>query len=199
VTVPGLRERKKEQTRQALHEAATRLFLTQGYTRTTVAEIAAEAGVSVKTLFNHFAGKEDLILGHRRQRIDVMAHTLADELRHVPPDEALARAAEHAVSWVMSDSAPSLAVNLAQARLILTEPELRARSLDLLFELERRLAAVLRDAHPDRFDEVAAASVVGGLLGALSAAIRAALERGDSPAELAAAARRAIAMQRRAT
>ncbi len=199
MTVPGLRERKKEQTRQALHEAATRLFLTQGYTRTTVAEIAAEAGVSVKTLFNHFAGKEDLILGHRRQRIDVMAHTLADELRHVPPDEALARAAEHAVSWVMSDSAPSLAVNLAQARLILTEPELRARSLDLLFELERRLAAVLRDAHPDRFDEVAAASVVGGLLGALSAAIRAALERGDSPAELAAAARRAIAMQRRAT
>lgn len=199
MTAPGLRERKKEQTRQALHEAATRLFLAKGYTRTTVAEIAAEAGVSVKTLFNHFAGKEDLLLGYRRQRMDVMVHVLADELRHAPPDEALARTAEHVVGWVMSGVEPGIEVSMAQTRLILAEPELRARSLDLLWELERRLAAVLRAAHPDQFDEVAAASVVGGLLGALSAAMRAALERGDSPAELAAAARRAVAMQRRTT
>ncbi|HEX6353187.1 TetR/AcrR family transcriptional regulator [Actinophytocola sp.] len=192
MTASGLRERKKERTRQALYEAATRLFLAQGYTRTTVAEIAAEAGVSVKTLFNHFAGKEDLLLGYRRQRIDVMAHVLADELKNREPDEALARTAEHVIDWVMACPEPSLDVNLAQARLILAEPELRARSLDLLWELERRLAAVLRDAHPTRYDEVAAATVVGGLLGALSAAMRAALERGDSPTELAAAARQAI-------
>jgi AcrR family transcriptional regulator len=183
MTAPGLRERKKERTRQALYEAATRLFLARGYARTTVAEIAAEAGVSVKTLFNHFAGKEDLLLGYRRQRIDVMAHVLADELKTHPPDEA------------MTCAEPSLDVNLAQARLILAEPELRARSLDLLWELELRLAAVLRDAHPTRYDEVAAATVVGGLLGALSAAMRAALARGDSPTELAAAARLAIQRQ----
>jgi AcrR family transcriptional regulator len=192
MTAPGLRERKKERTRQALYEAATRLFLARGYARTTVAEIAAEAGVSVKTLFNHFAGKEDLLLGYRRQRIDVMAHVLADELKTHPPDEALARTAEHVIDWAMTCAEPSLDVNLAQARLILAEPELRARSLDLLWELELRLAAVLRDAHPTRYDEVAAATVVGGLLGALSAAMRAALARGDSPTELAAAARLAI-------
>lgn len=187
-----LRERKKQRTRQALYEAATNLFLTRGYARTTVAEIAEAAGVSVKTLFNHFAGKEDVLFGHRRQRIEVTARMLAEELRHAPPEEALTRMAERVIDWAVSGEEPGSELNLAQARLILAEPELRARSLDLLWELERRLATMLRDAYPDRFDDVSAASLVGGLLGSLSAAMRVALERGGSPAELAATARRAI-------
>src|SRR5262245_27083557 len=59
---PGLRARKKAQTRRALQREALRLFLAQGYAATTVGEIAAAAGVSHMTFFRHFPRKEDVVL-----------------------------------------------------------------------------------------------------------------------------------------
>ncbi|GAA1658293.1 TetR/AcrR family transcriptional regulator [Fodinicola feengrottensis] len=57
----GRRERKKAQTRQALADAALRLFLERGYDHVSVKEIADAADVSVTTLFKHFSGKEALV------------------------------------------------------------------------------------------------------------------------------------------
>ena len=56
----GLRERKKAETRQAISDVATRLFEARGFEPVTVAEIAAAANVSAKTVFNYFPAKEDL-------------------------------------------------------------------------------------------------------------------------------------------
>src|SRR3954471_21906555 len=56
----GLRERKKQQTRLAISAVATRLFIERGFEAVTVAEVAAAAGVSVNTVFNYFATKEEL-------------------------------------------------------------------------------------------------------------------------------------------
>src|ERR687884_1248 len=56
----GLREFKKQRTRQAIAETAMRLFVQRGFDRVTVAEVADAAGVSEKTVFNYFPTKEDL-------------------------------------------------------------------------------------------------------------------------------------------
>jgi AcrR family transcriptional regulator len=57
----GLRERKKQQTRQRLIDVALELFDERGFDRVPVSEVARAADVSEATVFNYFPTKEDLI------------------------------------------------------------------------------------------------------------------------------------------
>ena len=57
---PGLRERKKQRTRELIAETARRLFLERGFDRVTVAQVAREAEVAEQTVFNYFPSKEEL-------------------------------------------------------------------------------------------------------------------------------------------
>jgi AcrR family transcriptional regulator len=59
---PGLRERKKLETRSALARAAVELVVERG-SSVTVEDIAAAAGVSARTFFNYFPTKEHAITG----------------------------------------------------------------------------------------------------------------------------------------
>lgn len=61
----SLRERRREQTWTAIHEAALKRVREHGMRGTTVEEIAQEAGVSPRTFFNYFPSKEDAVLGLR--------------------------------------------------------------------------------------------------------------------------------------
>jgi AcrR family transcriptional regulator len=64
----GLRERKKRETREAIARAAWKLFARRGFDAVTVADVADEANVSEKTVFNYFPAKEDLVFGAGMQR-----------------------------------------------------------------------------------------------------------------------------------
>jgi AcrR family transcriptional regulator len=68
--LPGRRERKKRATRDAIYFAARTLFMKKGFDAVTVAEIADAADVSEKTVFNHFATKEDLALAGSQERLE---------------------------------------------------------------------------------------------------------------------------------
>src|SRR5215470_17990918 len=89
----GLRELKKEQTRQHIADTAFRLFTDRGFDRVTVAEIAREAQVAEATVFNYFATKEDLFYG----RLEAFGARLADAVRARPAGEPAMSAFRHAL------------------------------------------------------------------------------------------------------
>ena len=68
----GLRERKKRRTRQALRQAAVRLFLERGFEATTIADITAAADVAPRTFFSYYPTKEDVVLDDRFQGVWVL-------------------------------------------------------------------------------------------------------------------------------
>ncbi|MDJ1138058.1 TetR/AcrR family transcriptional regulator [Streptomyces iconiensis] len=84
----GLRERKKRQTRQRIHQEANRLFVERGFDRVTIAEVAEAAEVSVNTLYNYFEAKEDLVLPPDQASAD----RLAEIVRERAPGDSPARA-----------------------------------------------------------------------------------------------------------
>ncbi|MEV6165529.1 helix-turn-helix domain-containing protein [Streptomyces sp. NPDC052052] len=139
----SLRERKKLQTRHRLLSAAAGLFAERGFDQVSVAEIAEAADVSKMTVFNYFAGKEDLVLAPLEEHIGDVARVVRDRAVGESATDAarrqfLAAVEAHDPSVGMSDA--PLALELR--RLIQETPALliRAhasslRSLDLLAEV----------------------------------------------------------------
>jgi len=74
----GLRARKKRAAREAIAATARRLFAERGFDAVTVAEVAAAADVSEKTVFNHFPTKEDLAFAGREEGIAQFVTAIAE-------------------------------------------------------------------------------------------------------------------------
>jgi AcrR family transcriptional regulator len=75
---PGLRERKKQRTRETIARVAHELFVERGYHATTLPDIAEAAEVSTRTIFAYFAGKEDILFSNFAVMKDALARALAE-------------------------------------------------------------------------------------------------------------------------
>lgn len=193
----GLRERKKQRTRDALVCAAVRLFEQNGYEQTTVAEIAAAAEVSTRTFFLHFPAKEDVLFANAGVRIDIGLKVIADRTPGEPISDVLARGMKHMVA---NSFAGDLTTGLStvRVRLVLSKPSLLARQFHWLFAAQSELAEALRRAYPDELDPISAAALVGALTGAVNAAALRSLSQGDTAEQVRSAMLRAtdIALHR---
>jgi AcrR family transcriptional regulator len=74
----GLRAWKKERTRATISDVATGLFMRDGFEEVTVAQIAAAAQVSVKTVFNYFPSKEDLFFDRAEDVIGALVDVVVE-------------------------------------------------------------------------------------------------------------------------
>jgi AcrR family transcriptional regulator len=87
----GLRERKKQRTREQIIEAAMGLFAERGYHATTIADIAAAADVAPRTFFSYFPSKEAVVFHHVDRDLDNLATALRDRLPGETAFDALRR------------------------------------------------------------------------------------------------------------
>ncbi|KQX52095.1 MULTISPECIES: TetR/AcrR family transcriptional regulator [unclassified Streptomyces] len=139
----GLRESKKQETRQLISDVATRLFLAHGFERTTVAEIAAAARVAKKTVTNYFPHKEDLALDHQ----DAFAASLADTVTSRQAGESALSALRRAFADAAAVADPVAGFSGPDfARMVADSPTLSARLRDLHDLREAALADALADA-----------------------------------------------------
>ncbi len=86
--VEGLRERKRRETLQRITDTAIRLFGANGYEATTIDAIAAGAGISRRTFFHYFKGKDDILLSMQQGLGDMLVAALARQPADKPPLEA---------------------------------------------------------------------------------------------------------------
>lgn len=106
-------------------DAAMRLFTEQGYEATTIAQVAAEARVSQRTLFRYFGTKEELIGGDQEVFGEVLREAVANQPAKASSWVAL-RAGVFAV--LAANDAPEHFRD--RFKLILSVPALRARYLE---------------------------------------------------------------------
>lgn len=143
----GLRELKKQRTRDALLRVALDLFTTRGYEETTVDEIAEAVDVSQRTFFRYFASKEEAAFTIQDM---VETHFLA-ELRQRPSRETPFVAMRHAVlaSWSRINEAIEALIpvelHLRTYRMIESTPSLLAAHLRRATELEEQAALVIAE------------------------------------------------------
>jgi AcrR family transcriptional regulator len=141
----GLRERKKEQTRQLLADTARRLFSKRGFEQVSVAEIARAAEVSQATVFNYFPNKEDLVYN----RLETFEEQLLTAIRERPRGETVIAAFKNFILeprglLATTDEAKAKEL-LALTRMITASPALLAREQQILAHYTDALAKLLAD------------------------------------------------------
>jgi AcrR family transcriptional regulator len=164
----GLRQRKKQRTREALARAAAELFTARGYEATTVDAIAERVDVSQRTFFRYFSGKEDAAFVIE----ELVGDRLADAVAARPADEAPLLALGNALMETWQDLAVALdeivpvELHMRMYQLVESTPALLAGRHRRQTRLEQRITEVVArreglDPHADPRPRVLVAAFGG--------------------------------------
>jgi AcrR family transcriptional regulator len=165
---PGARERRRQETRARIVDAAAELFAERGFDSVSVMEIAKRAGVVEKTVFNHFPVKEGLVF-----EADPPVRTaLVEAVRRRPAGESVSAAAgSFVVAAVSRLGSPDAAAGVAEmAKVIRGSRTLQIREREILGALTDALAALIAEetgARPGEIEPWLAAHAVLGLYASL--------------------------------
>jgi AcrR family transcriptional regulator len=163
----GLRDLKKRQTREQIIGTAARLFAERGFEHVTVADVAREAQVSLATVFNYFAGKEDLFYSP----LDDFGDRLVDAVRGRPAGEPAVAAFRRQLEGTggllqRAEAGDADAVQRMRTvhQVIADSPALQARESQAFARTTARLAGVLAET-ADEDAGIRAAVVAHALMG----------------------------------
>jgi AcrR family transcriptional regulator len=159
---PPLTERRKAETRLEVARAAVSLFLAKGVAGTSAEEIAAEAGISVRTLWRYFPSKESCVMPLLTGGIEHTAECLRAWRRDQGVSDLLVMLTSGRIG-----SPGELAAMMNLVRLARTEPGLRAVWLEAHREAESAFAEALAHraglAEPDLVTAIQAAMINSAL------------------------------------
>ena len=170
MTEDSLRDRSKARRRAAIERAALRLFAAQGYEATTVAQIAAEAEVSPRTVSLYFPAKIDLALGH----VNASADRLTEALGRRVASERLLEVFDRWLEREQELADPEFAA-LREAAFA-ANPSLRALrtvEIDAALEAATRAIAAELGLPPEHHSVRIARGAAVGVLDEISAAVAA--------------------------
>lgn len=168
-TPPGLRERKKQQTRQLIAETARRLFAERGFEAVTVAEVASAAQVAEGTVFNYFPRKEDLFYS----RLEAFEEELLEAIRNRNPGESVLAAfrdfmlRQRGVFDVKAAGGDREATKQIRTvtRVITESPSLLARERQVFAHYSKSLAKLIAEETGAAPGDVVPAAVANALIG----------------------------------
>jgi len=144
----SIRQRKQEVVREALSTAAEELFLSRGYARTTVEQIAQAAGMSRRSFFRYFESKEDVLV----ERTDRIGERLYAELAARPREEPPLLAIRNALVAAIETGIEDREFIRWVIRSLREKSRLRRAMMERRNRLEERIAALMTQrlhAEPD--------------------------------------------------
>jgi len=188
----SLRERKKRETRQHISDVATGMFLERGFDEVRVADVAAAAGVSEKTVYNYFETKEALLLDREEHMQRMIRQALGPGAPNPSPIDSFVSALldEIAGFFAQWGDTEDFRQILRFTSLIEGTPSLRAAQRDMMDRLTQAAATAMADragvAQEDPEPQIAAEAIVG-LWGVMFRALRKQAENAPGAREAQAA------------
>jgi AcrR family transcriptional regulator len=177
MTDAGLRERKKQRTREAIVVAALRLFEERGFDETTIADIAEAADIAPRTFFGYFPSKEDVVFADFPETLEGLSARLRDRAE----DETAIDAIRAWIDGVLEDFDRRDERERCRKRVIGESPALAAHNRALMGQVEELLAEHIAHDLGDRPDDVRPRMIASAVIGALTALDVKGTDDGDSP------------------
>jgi AcrR family transcriptional regulator len=179
----GIREKKKERTRETIIQVALQLFEEKGFEATTVEEIAGAADISPRTFFRYFTSKEEVVFLDQDEENAVMLELL----RTRPPDEPPLDSLLRSTRAVFAEGREVFGHAPQGLRLIQRTPALRARKWQTLEEMQDILVSGLISRRASKAEALRLRVLVASYLAAVNEVMNAWIAsgaKGDPRAQL---------------